>query len=263
MAVNTRQVSLSRNVSGFTLIEMMITLLLSAVIMAVIYSAYLAQQKSQINQDAVAEMQQNLRASMLYMTHDIRGAGCDPTGLANARIITASPGVFRFTRDIGGTPGQPNRANGVIDHSAGQSEEVTYGFSVNRFDFDSDGIADGGVALANWSAPGELGRDPNTVGNPAFNSIADFISAIEFNYILEDNSTPPVTTTTTTPTNAELNSIVGVQVSILARAPRPDPEYSSITNYTTGAGTNWGPFNDNFRRRLNITTIQCRNLAMD
>jgi len=239
------------NTRGFTLIEMLITLLLSALVMAAVYTSYLAQQKNHYNQDAIAEMQQNIRAAMLYMTRDIREAGCDPTGFADAKVRVAQPGVFRFTRDIGGTLGQPNLANGVIDPDASQQEDVTYGFSVGSFDGNSNGIADGGIG-ADWSSPGELGKDTGA----GFQSIADLISAIEFNYILADN------TTTTTPTSTQLNSIVGVQVSILARAPRADSEYNANITYTTAAGTNWGPFNDNFRRQLAITTIQCRNLAM-
>ena len=240
------------NARGFTLVEMIVTILLSSVIMAAVYSSYLAQQKSHSNQDAIAEMQQNLRAAMLYMTSDIREAGCDPTGFADAKVRVAQPGVFRFTRDIGGTPGQPNLANGIIDSTAGLEEDVTYGFSVNSFDGDANGIADGGNGV-DWSEPGEFGKDTGA----GFQSIADLISAVEFNYILADN------TTTSTPTNTQLNSIVGVQVSILARAPRSDPDYGATVTYTTAAGTNWGPFNDNFRRQLAITTIQCRNLAMN
>jgi type IV pilus assembly protein PilW len=236
--------------AGFTLVELMVTLFMSTIIMAAVYSSYLAQQRSYATQDSVAEMQQNLRAAMLYMTRDIREAGCDPTGLANAKIIEATPGAIHFSRDIGGTPGNPNLANGIIDSSPGLGEDVMYGLS-NTFDADGNGIADGGTGV-DWSSPGELRKNTGA----GFQSIADSINAIEFNYILTDN------TTTTAPTNSQLNSIVGVQISLLARAPKADREFTNNMTYTTAAGTNWGPFNDNFRRRLNIATIQLRNQGM-
>ena len=128
-------------------------------------------------------------------------------------------------------------------------EDVTFGFSPS-YDADGNGIADGGGA--DWSAPGELGRDTGA----GFQSISDAISGVEFNYILTDG------TTTLNPLNSQLNSIIGVQVSLLARGSKADKNFVNTFVYSTAGGTSWGPFNDNFRRRLGIATIQLRNLGM-
>jgi type IV pilus assembly protein PilW len=235
--------------AGFTLVELMVTLLISVGIMTAVYSSYLSQQKNYAVQESVAEMQQNLRAGIMYMTRDIREAGCDPTGLANAKIIEAAPGFIRFSRDIGGSPGNPNLANGVIDTEPGLGEDVSFGFS-NTYDANGNGIADGGGS--DWSSPGELGKNTGS----GFQSISDYIGAIEFNYILTGGAT------TLAPSSSQLNAIVGVQVSLLARASKADRELNNTIAYTTAAGTVWGPFNDNFRRRLDTATIQLRNLGM-
>jgi type IV pilus assembly protein PilW len=85
---------------GFTLVEMLVAMAIGAIVMAAVYSTYSTQQKSYILQEQVSAMQQNIRAAMYYMTRDIRMAGCDPTGNANAGITAAGPTSISFTRDI-------------------------------------------------------------------------------------------------------------------------------------------------------------------
>jgi type IV pilus assembly protein PilW len=82
------------------------------------------------------------------------------------------------------------------------------------------------------------------------------IEELEFYYTLEDG------TQTTTPTAAQFEKIRTVQINILVRADQPDEEFTYNYTYTTDAGTNWGPYNDNLRRRLLTTTVQFRNLGL-
>ncbi|MGD9662582.1 MAG: hypothetical protein AB7U63_15045 [Porticoccaceae bacterium] len=51
-----------------------------------------------------------------------------------------------------------------------------------------------------------------------------------------------------------------MQISLLARADRPDTQFTNTETYTTASGAVWGPYNDNFRRRFQIITVQCRNM---
>ena len=95
---------------GFTLLELLTALALIGVVMAGIYSSYYSQQKSYVAQAEVAEMQQNLRGAMSLMAKEIRMAGCDPTGNANAGILTASSGSITFTLDTRGTDASHNDA---------------------------------------------------------------------------------------------------------------------------------------------------------
>ena len=74
----------SQNNKGFTLVEILVALALSAVVLGAIYSVYVAQQKVYVVQEEVAKMQQNLRAALLMMSGELRMAGFDPTGKAGA-----------------------------------------------------------------------------------------------------------------------------------------------------------------------------------
>ena len=64
--------------NGFTLIELLVTIAITGVVMAGVYAAYYAQQKSYRTQEEIAAVQQNLRAAMTIMGREIRMAGYDP-----------------------------------------------------------------------------------------------------------------------------------------------------------------------------------------
>ena len=225
--------------AGFTLVELMIALVISGIISVVLYSTYLVQQRSYTAQEAVVEMQQNIRAAMMLMSRDIRMAGYDPKATGNFKITTASPNRLGFTIDL--------NENGSVDGD----ETITYGFSTAN-DSNADGIADAG------SAP--LGKcTVFPIAPPGFQPIAENIQAIEFQYLDGSGAV------TTVPAN-----IRAVRVSILARASRPDRKFTNTKVYTPASGTPWdlngaaagNAPNDNFRRRLLITTIQCRNMGL-
>lgn len=240
----TMAVRLFRRNAGFTLVEMMLTLAVSTVILAALYTAYLTQQRSQSVQEQVAEVQQNIRAGLGMMTSEIRMAGFDPKDTANAGILVATPGRFQFTKDL--------NENGSLPPTAGNpNENITYGFSDGN-DAGKDGVADAGVA--------PLGRD--TGGG--FQSIAENIQAVEFVYLLGDTLKP-----TLAPAAAELEKIRAVTVSVLARVGNADPKYTNTMAYEPASKSlhslptaNWGPYDDNFRRRLYVTTVQLRNMGL-
>lgn len=245
-AYKMRQRQKTTRQSGFTLLEVMIALFVSGIVLAGIYLTYSNQQKSYMVTDQIAEMQQNLRAAMVMLTREIREAGCNPTMSSSPPgFLTATIGQMRFTRDIAGDALNPNQADGdTLD----ENEDVTLGFSAAD-DANANGIVDGGGA--DWSTEAELKRN---VGF-GFQPVAERIAAVEFNYILKDN------TSTTTPAGSQIFDIIAVQVSVLTKAAIPDKEVNS-NSYTTASGFVWGPFNDNFRRRFASTTIYCRNLGL-
>lgn len=95
-----------------------------------------------------------------------------------------------------------------------------------------------------------LGR---SVQNAARDSVAENIEQLEFYYTMEDGSQ------TLAPGN--LDNIRNVQISILSRAATFDTKFTNTKNYVSASGAIW-PANDNFRRRLLITTIQIRNMGL-
>lgn len=139
------------NNRGFTLAELLIGLFVSAVVMTTILSAYYSQNKSYAVQEQVAAMVQNLRAAMDIMIREIRMAGYDPTGTANAGIVTANTTSINITEDLDG------------DGSVAGDENITYVLA------DSDGDGDNDLERNN-------------------NLIAENIDALDFLYLDETNN---------------------------------------------------------------------------
>lgn len=121
MKDSNKRPSMQSYEKGFTLIEILVAIAISGIVMAGIYSAYYSQQQSYRVQEQVAVAQQNIRAAMYLMEKEIRMAGCDPKGSADAGIGTAQTSTISFTEDIGdGAGGDPN---GIIEDP---SENITY-----------------------------------------------------------------------------------------------------------------------------------------
>ena len=63
---------------GFSLVELMVTLVISSIALAGIYGVYKGQLKSYVTQNAVVDIQQNLRNALYVLQRNIRMAGFDP-----------------------------------------------------------------------------------------------------------------------------------------------------------------------------------------
>lgn len=225
---------------AFTLVELLITMVISSFVIASIYSAYQVQQRQYTNQAQVVEMQQNLRAAMQFITSELRMAGYDPRGTSGAGFLEAKGYKVQFTKDTVNSSGTTERGDGLL---TGAMEDVFFGFDPAD-DTSNDGIADSGAASL------VLSQDDGA----SYQAIADDIHAIEFSYTMADGAT--------TLTPADLSNIDSITVSILARAKNPDSSFTNSTVYTTGGTNSWGPFNDNYRRRLLVTNIKCRNMGL-
>ena len=206
--------------AGFTLVELMITLLISMIVVGSIYTAFISQQHTYIVQDQVSEMQQNLRAGLMLMSMDIRMAGYDGNDTGNYGFTTATSSKCVFTADVNDDGG-----------TAGSGETFTYELYTP---------AGAGMTALRRIA----GQAP----------IAENIQAIEFYYTLADG------TRTTSPANTD--QIRAVTVSILACAGQRDRKFTNTMTYTTASGATWGPYSDHYRRRLLITTVNCRNMGL-
>ncbi|OQX13984.1 MAG: hypothetical protein BWK76_15375 [Desulfobulbaceae bacterium A2] len=176
-----RQIHAS-NAFGFTLVELLITLVISGVALAGVYTIFVSQQRSYIVQDEVVEMQQELRATMEIVAREIRNAGRDTTssrtactggGDASAGLplgrpfILASPFRVQVSMDLSDPPD---------DDCLDPNENVGFGFS-DADDVIADGIADAGVA--------SFGRDTGGGFQPIS---GDAIHAIGFAYAFDCNN---------------------------------------------------------------------------
>ena len=79
---------------GFSIIELLVVLVLSSILMAAFYRAFIGQQRSSAVQDQVVEMRQNVRAGLDRMTREIRMAGY------GGAILEAFGNVNSFTEII-------------------------------------------------------------------------------------------------------------------------------------------------------------------
>ena len=82
---------------GFTLIELMISLLLMGLIMTVVYKVFSSQDRFFRNQEQIASMQENLRATVEYINQELSWLGYQVPGIA---VIKAGPSDIIFKANI-------------------------------------------------------------------------------------------------------------------------------------------------------------------
>ncbi len=104
------------NARGFSLIELLIAMTIGGLALGAVSDVFVMQNKSYSVQEDVADMQQNARAAMDIMSGEIRMAGSDATGGANAGIVTAAANALNFTRDMNGD-GDTSDADENISYS--------------------------------------------------------------------------------------------------------------------------------------------------
>jgi type IV pilus assembly protein PilW len=275
MSCRKHNIGSKTNEAGFTLVELMIALVVSGLVMAAVVSMYVAQSRSYSEQDDVANIQQDLRGALVILPAEIRLAGSDPLETSIPKIEAAFSTNLRFTMDVRGSAVSPNAPDGDVDDA---NEDIAYAMTARNTitnaivvaDNNGDGIVDSGGANWSWgnNIVPSLGRQIANAGG--FQPLADNVEALEFNYIIDDGDASVIdnvlcngkTLPTLTPTTSQLNKICGVQVSILARAANPAQSYVNTNTYTTASGVVWNPPDDNFRRRLVVTNIQCRNTGL-
>lgn len=78
--------------SGFTLVELLLTLLLTGIVTTAAMSFYISEHKSSLTQEGVSTMQQNLRASFDAVARSVTNAGANlPSGLQALMGADANP----------------------------------------------------------------------------------------------------------------------------------------------------------------------------
>ncbi len=230
---------------GVSLIELLVATAIFSMVIAMIYTAYRAQQKSQLVQEIVVDMQQSLRAAMFRLECDIRMAGYDPTHQAGAGILVARKAELQFQHDLNEN-GNPSPSS-----ATDRNEQVRYGLDN---DADKNGIADG--------TPCHLGR---AVWNGGLQDVAENIEALNFVYldaggaVLDDDGNGNVV--------ANIGNIRRIQVTLVARSGAVSPAYvmpyTSIRFYCNQQGhVILRAPNDGVYRLLLTRDIKCRNLGL-
>jgi type II secretory pathway pseudopilin PulG len=144
---------------GFTIVELLISILVSAIVLAAVSAAFIVQNKSFSNQEQVVDAQEHARAALQLMTKELLMAGYDPTAGADAGILVADSHTIRFTMDIVG--------DGDV---ADANEDITYALDATE---------------------NQVTRKVGSSGTPQ--PIAENIEALTFTYFdSDDNALTPL-----------------------------------------------------------------------
>jgi type IV pilus assembly protein PilW len=219
--------------NGFTLIEIMVAIAISSIVITSMYEIFYSQQRSYINQDQVAEMQQNLRAGLYLTTKDIRSAGFDPT----------RSGRFGFVVDFAAP-------DNIFD------PDINYAVDKNVIAFTVDDSADGFIQsndaelIAYRLNDNNLERYIFNIDNKGWQIVANNIDALDFVYLDQNGAV------TNNPANFR-----AVEISLLVKTGKKDKYFTNTQTYQNKQGQNICPScsNDNYRRRLLSTTVHVRN----
>ena len=220
---------------GFTLVEILVALALASLVMTAVYSTYMIQHKAYVVQDQVAAIQQNLRAAMYMMELDFRMAGYDPEGKANSGLIVDT-----------------------TDDDATDSDSISFTYVA-----EDDGVTEDTVIYRLYDAYDDgdldLGRELN--GN--LQPMAEKIDALDFVYY--DGSGTEIDIGA----GDDVNDIRVIEVTMVARAYRWDPDYTDNKAYTNGlgeiiynVGDNGYDHEEDYRRRTLTKQIRGRNLGL-
>ncbi|MCX5897411.1 MAG: prepilin-type N-terminal cleavage/methylation domain-containing protein, partial [Proteobacteria bacterium] len=126
------------NKAGFTLVELMVAITIFGFVSAAMYATYQQQQDSYLTQEQVADMQQNLRAALFFITRDLKKAGFDPSERAEATLDSnniARVAECRFAYD--------DNEDGVIQNTEYIRYALTNDGSNSINDSSRDGLTNG------------------------------------------------------------------------------------------------------------------------
>ena len=260
---------------GYTIVELMLSIVISSIILASLYQMFHSQQKNYMTHSESYNMNQNLRSAVYVLTKDLKIAGYNP---ADSERIT--PGfVDNFDANIFADIGKSD-----IDY-ANEKDRLAFTADKNSdecIDADNDKAAAEPIcnefktkdpfALTDDGERGEqiayrlngnnLERfnseiyDATNSLEDAWQVIATNIDALNFTFIDKNNNVIDDPTTT-----ANRDQIRHVEMSIIARTENRDYKYNSSKTYTNKQGDELCPTcqNDHYHRQQLSSTVRLRN----
>jgi prepilin-type N-terminal cleavage/methylation domain-containing protein len=279
-AMNTKPTM--NNMRGFTLVELMIVVFLSAIAVIAIYRGYTAFSHSADVQEQIIEMQQNLRIGIYWLEKDLRRAGmteedneaCKVDGGREQAFLTATntsapgfiPGdpIVEFVMDLGsGGAFSGDSKDNDGDEDIDEEDEARTG----------DDDCDDEDERIRYSLNGEdLQRavwDGATY--TAAQTIITNVSALNFVYLNKDGglltSLPCPVIFCKLTTAADLEAINTVEITMVVRTTNEDYRITNNDTYANQLSTlspwSWTPSPpDNFRRRVMSKRVKIRNANM-
>lgn len=108
--------------AGFTLVELIVVMAVSAILGFGILSIFISMNRSFTNQNSVVDIQAEARNALFFISRNLREAGLDPLGSANAGVELATATKVRITRDV--------NFNGAIEESG--LERISFAYDTAR-----------------------------------------------------------------------------------------------------------------------------------
>ncbi|MFQ5484442.1 MAG: prepilin-type N-terminal cleavage/methylation domain-containing protein [Desulfobacterales bacterium] len=152
-----------RSASGFTLLEVLVTIAMISIFIPSVYGVYTIITRSLTTESVVADVQQDVRFSLDFMVQDIRMAGLDPYSSASAGIEVATTTKLRFTADqnmdgaINNT--SQERVSYLLDAPNNQLDQILYEGTASQ---DTQALIENVTALSFTY----LDKDGNTIAAP-------------------------------------------------------------------------------------------------
>lgn len=247
---------MDRKQSGFTLIEVLISLAITGIMMSAVYAVYIANVRAVKVEENKVEMQQNQRVALDFMTSELRMAACDKTESGLPSIVDARSNFIYFTidRNSDGDISDPGEHIAFCIYNSPADGGRVLGYSTGSTS------AVGAVTPAQ-ATPGPSAALAEAHGHASHKPFAP-LEELEFFYTLDDGST------TLNPLTTQLANLRSVQVTILARVETSDKNFASNETFTTPGGQQWGPYldtngkPDGIRRRMMTETVRFRNMGL-
>ena len=286
------------NKNGFTLVELMVTVFLTAIAVISIYRGYTSFSQSADAQQQVMEMQQNLRVGMTRLVKDIRRTGMNEEGEEDAGFMcdtvptndtsielsmdlfgfTGAGVSFRFDSNDNDDDGEIDEedesriGDGFID---ADGERILY-FLDNDEDVNNNGVLDpgedlnGNKVLDQWL---QRGVWDSASGDYVTHTLITNVDALNFVYFDENDDplVPSAPSAAECPYVAggggelslkgdELQEVERVEITLVVRATNEDYRYTNRETYRNlqNVPLVTNP-GDNFRRRAFTMNVQIRN----
>jgi prepilin-type N-terminal cleavage/methylation domain-containing protein len=267
---------------GFTLLELLIVMAVSAVVITGVISVFVHIEQSSAQQIAAGVLQQNQRGALAIMERELRLIGMDRTLSGNFRITDvrrysiAGPGATAVP-DGNGSPVLRMQIDLNEDGVLDPNETVTY----SLYDKNGDGQPPWELGRSTRDMPG---NNDNQITDPPMIAEGVEASGLAFAYAFDRDDDGKldrdasgtgeiiwaVDSDNDGTLDTEINGnaigqnvlpekIKGVQFWLLGRTQRKDSKHINNRQYAVGDQL-VGPFNDRHRRWLLSEIIHCRNL---